>query len=105
MEVSLNANICDTDTEQIAATLRDVFEIVEKDISKDYGGTMQHLWIDFELTQYHAEQRPPFPFRFQKKVGGGISKLTGLRTPVFENVGHYSVRPDFKKLLSILLES
>src|SRR5439155_221770 len=92
MEVSLNANMCDQATQRIAKILRDAFETIEKDLSKAYGGTIQHLWIDFELIQSHAEGRRPFPFRFQKRVGGSISKLTGLPTPVCENVGHYRVR-------------
>lgn len=105
MEVLLNANMSDQATGRIAKILRDAFKTIEKDLSKDYGGTIQHLWIDFELIQSHAERRPPFPFRFQKRVGGSICKLTGLPTPVCENVGHYSVRPDFRELLSIPLES
>lgn len=105
MEVSLNANICDQATEQIADVLRDAFDRVEKDLSKTYGGSIRHLWIDFELIQSRAERRRPFPFRFQKRVGGSIFKLTGLRTRIYENVGHYSVRPDFQKLLRIPLES
>jgi hypothetical protein len=105
MEVSLNANMCDQATQQIAKILRDAFKTIEKDLSKDYGGTIQHLWIDFELIQSHAERRRPFPFRFQKRVGGSIFELTGLPTPVCENVGHYSVRPDFQELLRIPLES
>src|SRR5207245_201707 len=92
-------------TQRIAKILRDAFETIEKDLSKAYGGTIQHLWIDFELIQSHAEGRRPFPFRFQKRVGGSIFKLTGLPTPVCENVGHYSVRPDFQQLLRIPLES
>ena len=32
-------------------------------------------------------------------------KLTGLPVPLYENVGYYSVRPDFAKLLSIPLKS
>ena len=105
MEVSLNANMCDHATQQIAKILRGAFKTIEKDLSKDYGGTIQHLWIDFELIESHAERRPPFPFRFQKRVGGSVFKLTGLPTPVRENVGHYSVRPDFQELLRIPLES
>ncbi|HBE81431.1 MAG TPA: hypothetical protein PLN05_09890 [Pyrinomonadaceae bacterium] len=105
MKVNINANICDLATERIAARLQDVFDIIEKDVSRDYGGTMQHLWIDFELSQFGIDRRPPFPFRFQKKVGGGISRLTGLRTEVYENVGHYSVRPDFDVLLDLPLGS
>jgi hypothetical protein len=103
MKVKLNANVCDLTTEQIARVLWDVFSKIEKEISGDYGGTMRHLWIDFELSQFGADRRPPFPFRFQKKVGGSISRLTGLRTPLYENVGHYSVRPDFDELLKLPL--
>jgi hypothetical protein len=105
MEVKLNANMCDQATTRVASALYDAFEPISKDLSKNYGGTIQHLWIDFELIQGHAELRPPYPFRFQKRVGGSIFKLTGLQTPVYENVGHYSVRPDFQKMLRIPLES
>ena len=105
MEVLLNANTSDQATERIRKILYDTFKTIGKELSKDYGGTIQHLWIDFELIQSHAERRPPFPFRFQKKVGGSICKLTGLPTRLRENVGHYSVRPDFQKLLRIPLDS
>ncbi|HEY3761157.1 MAG TPA: hypothetical protein VGN23_05370 [Verrucomicrobiae bacterium] len=93
----------DQATERIGKILRDVFKVIAKDVSKDYGGTMQYLWIDFELIQSLAERRQPFPFRFQKRVGGSVDKLTGLLMPVCENVGHYSVRPDFQCLLRIPL--
>jgi hypothetical protein len=106
MEVKLNANMCDQATRRIADALRDAFKPIGKDLNKDYGGTMAHLWIDFELIQSHAERRPPFPFRFQKKVSGSsFTKLTGLAAPVCERVGHYSVRPDFRELLRIPLGS
>jgi hypothetical protein len=105
MDVKLNANICDLATERIADVLRDVFDTIKKDVSRDYGGTMQNLWIDFELSQFGIDRQPPFPFRFQKKVGGGISRLTGLRTEMYENVGHYSLRPDFDELLRLPLDS
>ncbi|MBK7706961.1 MAG: hypothetical protein IPJ30_14655 [Acidobacteria bacterium] len=105
MEVSLNANTSDSDTERVRAVLDDAFQVIEKDVSKDYGGTIQHLWIDFELIPSWAERRPPFRFRFQKKVGGSVFRLTGLATPLYEYVGHYRVRPDFQKLLSLPLES
>lgn len=67
---------------------------------------MKHLWIDFELIESHAKRRPPYSFRFQKKVGGSSpDKLTGLPRGVYENVGHYSVRPDFQELRSVPQES
>jgi len=105
MEVSLNANASDSETGRIREVLYEVFQTIGKDLSKDYGGTIQHLWIDFELIQSWAERRSPFPFRFQKKVGGSVCRLTGLQAPLCENVGHYSVRPDFQKLLRLPLES
>lgn len=105
MKVSINANMSDQATERIAKSLRPVFRIISQDLSRDYGGTIKHLSLDFELISSHAERRPPFPFRFQRKVGGSICKLTGLRTPIRENVGHYSVRPDFHEMSRMPLES
>jgi hypothetical protein len=105
MQVLLNANTSDSDTERVRKILYDVFRVIKKDLSKDYGGTIQHLWIDFELIPSWAERHPPFRFRFQKKVGGSVCRLTGLPTPLCEHVGHYSVRPDFQKLLSLPPES
>ena len=104
MKVSINANICDSETEQVAKILRNSFKTIANELSKDYGGMIQHLWIDFELVQRFAQRRQPFPFRFQKRVGRKFFALTGLPTPIYENVGHYSVRPDFPKLLSTPLE-
>jgi|SRR5215472_3726453 len=102
MEVSLNANMYDSTTKRIAHALYAPFEAISRDLSKDYGGTMEHLWIDFELIESHAETRPRWSFRFQKKVGGSSpDKLTGLPRRVCQNVGHYSVRPDFQELRSL----
>nr|MBP6343684.1 hypothetical protein [Candidatus Omnitrophota bacterium] len=73
---------------------------------RDYGGTMNHLWIDLELNEPPLGRSKPWPFRFQKKVGSlSPSKLTGLPGKVYTNVGHYSVEPDFQKLRSIPLDS
>src|SRR6185436_2353439 len=63
---------------------------------------MMHLWIDFELIRDFPELRPPWSFRFQKRVSGySAQKLIGLPCPARKNVGHYSVRPDFRALLKI----
>jgi hypothetical protein len=105
MKVGLHANMCDSTTTRIADALHAPFKAISERLSQDYGGTMEHLWIDFELIQSHAERRSPFPFRFQKRVGGSTCKLTGLPTPLCENVGHYSVRPDFQELRSVPQES
>lgn len=102
MKVGLHANICDPTTERIAGALHAPFKAISRDLSKDYGGTIKHLWIDFELVETLAQRRPPWSFRFQKKVGGSSpDKLTGLPRQVYENVGHYSVRPDFRELRNI----
>ena len=106
MEVRLHANMCDSTTERIARVLHSPFEAIGKDLSKNYGGTMNHLWIDFELIEARAGRRQPWSFRLQKRVGGSTpDKLTGLPRRVHENVGQYSVRPDFHKLLSVPLDS
>lgn len=102
MNVGLHANMCDSDTERIARALHTPFDAIGRELSKDYGGTMEHLWIDFELIEAHARFGPAKAFRFQKSVGGSSpDKLTGLPRLVHENVGHYSVRPDFRKLMGI----
>jgi hypothetical protein len=76
------------------------------DLSRDYGGKISFLWIDFELIEDDASRRPPWPFRFQKRVGGSSpDKLTGLPRRVYENVGHYSVRPDFRELRRVPQDS
>lgn len=99
MEVSLNANVVDQETGQIAQVLRPSFKSLERQLSKSYGGEIEHLWIDFELNQYHASLRPPRPFRYQKKVAPP-ALLRGLGLSHYNNVGHYSVRPDFYVLLA-----
>jgi len=104
MEVRFHANMCDQATRKIADALHQPLRDLGGALSRDYGGTMQHLWIDFELIRDHCELRPPYPFRFQKKVGGGICRLTGMRTTMYEHVGHYSVRPDFDVLLALPLD-
>jgi len=102
MEVSFHANICYKTTEKIAFALHSPFEIIGKELSKNYGGIMEHLWIDFEL----IPSQSPWSFRFQKRVSGNSAKyLTGLSSPDKYNVGHYSVKPDFIKLLKIPPES
>jgi hypothetical protein len=104
MKVLLNANMCDQATSKIADTLRRPFKVIGAALGEEYGGTIKNLWIDFELIRSHCEMRPSWPFRFQKKVGGGICRLTGLTTEVNENVGHYKVRPNFDTLLSLPLD-
>lgn len=106
MKLGLHANRCDSSTWRVADALLDSFKELADDLSGDYGGTMEHLWIDVELVESDAELRPPWAFRFQSKVGGSTPcSLTGLPRPVYMNVGHYSVRPDFEKLRSVPQET
>jgi hypothetical protein len=106
VKVGLHANICEQSTSHIADALQEPFETLALDLSGEYGGVIEHLWIDFELSPTLSDERGPYRFRFQKKVGGKTpDKLTGLPRVVHENVGHYSVRPDFHELLSVSHES
>ncbi len=62
---------------------------------------MDHLWVGIELLPTYSVRRTPWQFRFQKRVSGR-SPPPGLPSkPDSYNVGHYSVRPDFGRLLSL----
>lgn len=100
MQVAINANICDQETRKICDSLHQPFETLSKYLSQEYGGDIENLWIDFELVSDFAERRPPYPFRYQKRVSGR-SNLTGIDFPDSFNVGHYGVRPDFAVLLQV----
>ncbi len=102
MKVGLHANMVDLKTDKIGDSLRDVFKILCVKLDGNYGGTIEHLWIDFELIESHAKPdgKPRHPFRFAKRVSGRSS--FGLPpSPDCFNVGHFSVRPNFRHLLSI----
>ena len=106
MKVRLNASICEESTSNIADALVEPFDTLSQELSGEYGGTMEHLWIDFELSPTGADDRPPYSFRFQRKVGGKTpDRITGLPRTVHENVGHYSVRPDYFDLLAVSQDS
>ena len=102
MEVGIHANICDQATSHVATALRIPFEELSERLRGDYGGVMEHLWIDLELVESHAGTRGKsrFPFRFQKRVSGH-SRLGLPAIPDKFNVGHYSVRPDFQVIASL----
>ena len=103
MEVSLNANMCDAQTRLIAQELHGPFKVLGRSLAGSYGGVIEHLWIDFELIKAHAELRPPRAFRFQKRVAPPAT-LKGLGLTHCQNVGHYSVRPDFQVLLEMPID-
>lgn len=102
MRVGIHANMVDSTTSGVADALRPVLDALSDRLTADYGGVMEHLWIDLELIEDHA--RPDglarHSFRFQKRVSG--RSHFGLHpAPDFLNVGHFSVRPDFDLLRSL----
>ncbi len=102
LKVSLYANRCDMETEQLPQLLHEPLDRIGDELSNDYGGTMEHLWIEFQL----VDNCGPFSFRFQKKVGGKTpDRLTGIVPGTYENVGHYSVLPDIAELLYVPRDS
>ena len=101
MKTALHANMCDQSTQHIADALYEPFRQVSAGVSGDYGGTMEHLWIDYELLKPRGASDRSGAFRFQKKVGGtSKDPITGLPRGTWYNVGHYSVVPDRAILLS-----
>ncbi len=105
MEVGIHANVCDQTTSHVATALRIPFKEMGERLRGDYGGAMEHLWIDLELIESRAETRGKsrFPFRFQKRVSGH-SRLGLPAVPDRFNVGHYSVTPDFNVITSLPTE-
>ena len=99
MKVGIQANRYDRPNMKIAKALQPVFRNLADRLSGEYGGIIEHLWIDFELSEMTIETfgKPPKPFRFQKRVSGH-SRFGLPAIPDSYNVGHYSVCPDFDKL-------
>lgn len=91
LNVRFGANMYELKTEKVVKAVRDIFPKIEADLHLDYGGKMEHLWIDLVLVEGHK----PFNFRFQKRVG--VKNISNTATAnYYYNVGHYSVKPDFK---------
>jgi hypothetical protein len=67
MEVRVTAAKSDHGTEHIADLVRPHLDKLSRFLSGDYGGNMEHLWIDLELCPLDADRRDPFPFRFQSR--------------------------------------
>jgi hypothetical protein len=105
MQVGIHANSVDGDTERLGWALRPVFAILSRQLEGDYGGLMEHLWIDMELIEHHlkADGSHRHPFRFRKRVSGRGQFGLPLIPDSF-NVGHFSVRPDVDFLITLPLE-
>lgn len=99
MKVQIHANEYDVSTVEISEALRVVLVKIEEQLSGNYGGIIEHLWIDLELSEmsFIAFGKPPKPFRFQRCVSGG-PRMGLPAIPDSYNVGHYSVLPDFEVL-------
>jgi hypothetical protein len=103
VQVQINAAKCDQGTAHIAEIIAPTLEALSQRLSGDYGGPMEHLWIDLELCPADADRRPPRAFRFQKRVAP--PRVLAAFEPVHSlNVGHYSVRPDYFALAQVDLE-
>ncbi|NOQ71720.1 MAG: hypothetical protein GQ574_06960 [Crocinitomix sp.] len=98
MNVSLHASLCDISTKDIMFQLQEPFEKLSKYLTQEYGGEMENLWIDLNLSVMSANSCPPFPFRFQKRVSGKSKIISGVKLEDSYNVGNYGVLPDFKIL-------
>lgn len=102
MKTRFHANICDTKTRHIASAMHTPFRFLSEYLSDEYGGAMEHLWIDLELIEEHArlDGKCKHPFKFQKRVSGR-SHFGLPPTQDDLNVGHYSVRSDFQVIASL----
>jgi hypothetical protein len=81
-----------------------MLEALSQRLSGEYGGPMEHLWINLELSPGEADHRPAWGFRFQKRVAPP-RELAAFKLPDSFNVGHYSVRPDYFALAQVDMES
>lgn len=101
MKVAFHANVIDEDTQAVAAALDPVLKNLGHGLGGDYGGSIEHLWVQIEMLANLAREdgRARHPFRFQKRVSGR-SHFGLPANPDWFNVGHFSVRPDFALLVS-----
>src|SRR5262245_9710634 len=102
MDVGIHANMCDQATHAVSKALYVPFRDLSALLQGDYGGAMEQLWIDLELIESRARDDGSrrFPFRFAKRVSGR-SRFSLPAQPDKFNVGHYSVRPDFRLIASL----
>jgi hypothetical protein len=51
MEVGIHANMCDQATSRAAKALHTPFRELSALLQGEYGGVIEHLWIDLELIE------------------------------------------------------
>ncbi|WP_121966198.1 hypothetical protein [Myroides sp. N17-2] len=96
LQVAFYANIVDEQTKHIPRVIDLYLKEIALVLNRDYGGVMEHLWININL----SEVEKVFPFRFQKRVESSSSYIN----PYSYNVGHYSIAPDFNELKNFKTE-
>lgn len=99
MIFAIHANVFDLGTEHLSAVIQPLCESLGNALSNDYGGVMEHFWIDVDLAPGRSDRKRPSSFRFQKRVASNVFRLPGARE--YNNVGHYSVTPDFFELATV----
>ena len=80
----------DQGSEYLAAAVQQHLEVASAHLSRDYGGVMEHLWIELQMSPVEADKGPPRPFRFQRRVSiAGPAKRLTLPPPPSDptNVG------------------
>jgi hypothetical protein len=110
MEVRIRVSCVDQGTQHLEEVVRIPFERVGRELSSDFGPGLDHLWMDVELSPVVADHRPPYSFRFQKRVKPRAhflpkSVFEELNLPTCYNVGHCSVRPDYFDLAKVPLKN
>jgi hypothetical protein len=103
MDICFHANVYEHRTRKVAECVELVFKSLGGRLGGEYGGTIEHLWVDLELIETYSrpDGKPRFPFRFQRRVSGR-SHFNLPPGPDYFNVGHFSVRPNFDVLTTLL---
>jgi hypothetical protein len=94
----------DQGTAAIAEAMDAPLATLSRRLSNAYGGSIDNLWIDLELSPLIADRRSSWSFRLQRNVAPP-SALRRLGVGVAHNVAHYSVRPDYFELARVQPEN
>jgi hypothetical protein len=98
LKVAFFANVLDLGMQENARYFRARLNELGPELSGEFGGPMDELWIDIELIPTRRDARAAHLFRFQRRVSGRAPYSGMPAIPDAHNVGHYSVRPDFARI-------
>jgi len=72
MKVGIHANLCSQDMSHVGVVLSSPLAELSKWLEGEYGGVIEHLWIDLELFKHGAQTdgTERYPLRMQKRVSG-----------------------------------